>query len=111
MQRTGHAIAFIRVSLAVIKTITKNKYIWIHATLKITVHHGGKSGQKLKAGAWRQEVNQKPQKKAAYWIALQIHLSSSSQDYLPRGCGTSHSGLGPHPSIITQKQMPPPSCL
>lgn len=47
------------------------KAIWRKNVLfQITVHHQGKLRQNLKAGTWRQEVEKRPRKSAAYWTAL-----------------------------------------
>jgi hypothetical protein len=53
---------------------------------------GRKSGQELQAGAWRQELKQRPWRNIAFWLAP--HGLITTQDYLLGGGGTAHSGLG-----------------
>lgn len=61
------------------------------------------SRAELKAGTWRQELKQRAQKKAAYWIifsyiyAGQTHLLRDVSDVTP------HSGFGPAISISNQE--------
>lgn len=47
----------------------------------------GSSDQELKAESWRQELKQRPQRNAAYWLAsddLLGQLRYPTQDHLPR---------------------------
>ena len=65
-------------------------------TLQLTVHHGGKSGQELKAGTWRQKLKQRPQRNDAYWLALLglfILISYTIQD-IPTCVGTTPPTVG-----------------
>ena len=61
-----------------------------------SVHHQRKSGQKVRAGTWRQELMQRPWGVAAYWLAphgLLSLLSYKTQDQQAMN-GTTHNGLG-----------------
>lgn len=54
------------------------KQLWMeraYFTLYFTVHYRGQSGQKLKAGALRQERKQQLWKDAAYWLVPHVLLS------------------------------------
>ena len=88
-------------SAAVLNSMTKSslREERVCLTYIILVHHGGKPGQELKAGPWRQELKQKAVRNAAYWLASHGLISLfpyTTQDHLP-GVGTAHNGLGPRP--------------
>jgi hypothetical protein len=56
----------------------------------------------------KQELMQRPWRNTACWLAphgLLSLLSYTTQDHLLRG-GTTHSGLGPPPSVINQENAP-----
>jgi hypothetical protein len=68
-----------------------------------TVHHWGRSAQKLKAGNWRQELKQKPWRSASGWLVpfLLSYLSSTAlaQDrHHPQGDRPSYKYSRKHPS-------------
>lgn len=48
-------------------------YLVLHS--HITVHHPGKPRQELKAGIWKQELKQRPQKNAACWFDPKLMFS------------------------------------
>ena len=56
-----------------------------------------KSGKVLKAGTWKQELNQRPLKNVAYWLhpfGLLSYHSDTAQSHLLTSI-TPHSRLGP----------------
>jgi hypothetical protein len=53
----------------------------------LTAHDPGKPKPEFRAGAWRQELMQRPWRSAAYWLALHVLLclfSYTTQDHLQR---------------------------
>jgi hypothetical protein len=55
---------------------------------------------------WKQKLNQKLWRNAAYWLILcgfLCLLSHTTQDHLSRK-GIAYNGLGPHMSIINQEK-------
>lgn len=73
----------------------------------IIVDHGGKSGQELKAGTWRQEPKQRC---SCLVLPLRLKFSflipSRTRIYLsyPSQCNTSHRGWTfPHQSLIKKR--------
>lgn len=73
----------------------------------ITMRHWGKSGQEL--GIQRQQLKQRPQSKAAYWLtfySLLSLLSYASQDELPRVASLSVSLVLSDQLPIKKKKMP-----
>lgn len=80
--------------------------------LIVTVHHLRKPRQELKARIWSQELKQRPQRYAVYWLASHDFLnllSYTTQDHLGRST-TIHSRLGPLTCIINQESTPQ-TCL
>ena len=60
--------------------------VYFSLKFHITVQRGRKSGQELKqTGTWRQELRQRPQRGAAYWLAL--HGIDAVYTYMAKCCG------------------------
>jgi hypothetical protein len=65
----------------------------------------GSLSKALRTEGWRQELMQRLQRGAAYWLlrhGLLNLLSSKTQDYQPRN-GTTHKGLGPPQQSLIKK--------
>jgi hypothetical protein len=62
---------------------------------------GSQDRSSNRAGTWRQELMQRPQKDATYWLALHCLLSllSHRTPDLQFRDSTTHNGLGPPTSI------------
>lgn len=69
----------------------------------VTVHWG-KTRQYLMVGTWKQELNQRPGRNAASWLAPHRLLFYISQDPQARG-STTYSGLGPLTLVINQENV------
>jgi hypothetical protein len=90
-------------SIAVIKYQHQNQLgeerVYFHLTLL------GKSGQELKAGTWRQELLQRPQRGAANWIPLHgllSLLSYSTRTTCPEVTPLTMHWVLPHQLAINQ---------
>lgn len=68
--------------------------------LQLIVYHEGKPGQGLQTETWERELKQKPWRNPTYWLARFAFLPTLNR--LP-GRGTTHTGLGPSPSVINQE--------
>jgi hypothetical protein len=67
-------------------TTTKQKTTWgrkcfLGSHILIIVHQGGKSGQGLKTGNWRQGQRQEPWRSAAYWLAFLCDTGPPAQGW------------------------------
>lgn len=99
------APGFGRVSITGINTMTKNnlekkRFVSAYKS-QVTLYCWANSRQELKAGTWRKELKQRPQRSAVFWLSLLSLLSYTSQDHLPRN-GTTHNGRGPPTAITNQ---------
>jgi hypothetical protein len=101
-----------RVTIAVIKyqhqkQVKEKRVCLAYDVTPLFTVEGSQDRNPHGAGAWRQEMMQRPQKFAAYWLAphgLLSLLSYRTQNHQPR-VGTTHSGLSsPHQSVV--KKMP-----
>lgn len=82
-------------------SLARKGFVWLtfpdHC---ITERHGVRNSSR--AGTWRQELMQRPQRNTAYWLAVPGLLASHfyrAGDHLPRGNST-HNRLGPSASVI-----------
>lgn len=76
------------VSVAVINIMTKSdleKKGFISIYTSRSVYYRSKSGQEVKAGTWKLELKERPQRNAAYWLAFVYHPEPPAQGwYRPR---------------------------
>lgn len=90
----------VRVSIALRNTTTKSnlgKEEGNLSILKLIVHQQWKSGQKLEAGIWKEELKQKIWRNATCWLpphSMVNLLLYTTQDHVTR-CNNTHSGQGP----------------
>jgi hypothetical protein len=80
--------------------------------LVYSLHYEGKSGQELKTGTWKQELEQRCREK----LLIGLFPIAGSGDFLchlrpPAQGGTTHSGRPGPPTSIIIKKMPPESCI
>jgi hypothetical protein len=97
----------IRVTIAVMKhhdhkQLQKERFYSAYISTILLIIEGSRNRSSNRAGAWRQELMQRPWKSAGYWGAphgLLSLLSYTNQDQ-PR-CIPTHNGLSPPPSITS----------
>ena len=72
----------------------------VYTSILQLITEGSQNRNSNRAGTWRQELMQSPQRGAAYWLVLCALLNLLPyKNPGPRG-STTHNGLGPPPSII-----------
>jgi hypothetical protein len=101
----------LRVTIAVMKhhnqkQTKKARVNLVYTSRSQSITEGSQGRKSNRAGTCEQELMQRPQMDAAYWLAphgLLSLLPYRTEDPLPRG-GPTHNGLRPHASVT--KKMP-----
>lgn len=77
--------------------------VYVSIQQQVILYHKGKSGHKLKAGAWTQEMKLRSWSNTIYWFAQFPFIYTPTSPVQGQCCD---NGLGPPVSIINQENAP-----
>ena len=89
------------------KQVGKERVYSVHTSTSLSITEGSRDRNSNKVGTWRQELVQRTQKDAAYWLAppglFYLHFYRT-QDHLPRDNPTH---IGPIQTLINKMPYKP----